>query len=200
MYKKSQNPKEIRALCNFMRDRMAQGSLKSYLEIGSYAGESLDYIVSIMSKDAKVVLVDLGDNSSARTELLKKIEAYNNSDYLKLDIHLITGDSKNAFIVDKVRELCPPRAYDLCFIDGCHDFEYVASDLENYGPMSSYVAMHDIDPRCIPKQVEKHWYEKPCAAHVWRVLKLSRQVDEFIDKESDRPMGIGVLRGITIGR
>lgn len=197
MYKVSQNPKEILGLKEYIKSK---GPFKSYLEIGSYAGESLDYLATAMETNAKIVLVDLGDNPSARKELLNKIEGYENSEHLNFNITLVSGDSRDPLVIDKVRELCPARAFDLCFIDGCHDFEYVVSDLANYGPMSSYVAMHDIDPRCIPRQKEKHWYEKPCAAHAWQVLKLSREVDEFIDETSDKPMGIGVLRGITIGR
>lgn len=184
-------------MCNYMRTMMPKGTITSYLEIGSYAGESLEYVTKILASGAKVVLVDLGDNKAAREKLLERCKSYEGEG--GLDIHLVTGDSTDPLVISKVRDLCPPHSFDLCFIDGCHDFSYVVADLGNYSPLSSYVAMHDIDPRCIQKQVEKHWFEKPCAAHAWSVLKLSRSVDEFIDAESARPMGIGLLRGITIG-
>jgi len=179
---------------------MADGSIKSYLEIGSYAGESLMYMVPALAPDARIVLVDLGDNPEARTELLAKLEALENDDTNTFDIHLVTGYSETRETLAKVSELCPPRGYDLGFIDGNHDFAYVIKDLENYGPLCSFIAMHDIDPRSISRQITKHGFEKPCAAHAWKVLKLSRTVDEFIDTEAEKPMGIGVLRGITIGR
>jgi len=196
-YKQSQNPKEITGLRNHMRTMMPKGTLSSYLEIGSYAGESFEYMVPALKKGATVVLVDLGDNKAARQNLLEILDKAEKENSLK--IHLVTGDSTDPLVISKVKDLCPPHSFDLCFIDGCHDFSYVVSDLANYSPLSSYVALHDIDPRCIQKQVEKHWFEKPCAAHVWSVLKLSRSVDEFIDADAKRPMGIGVLRGITIG-
>lgn len=198
MIKVSQHPREITRMTNWVRSRMPHGTIKSYLEIGSYAGESLEYVSKIMASGAKVVLVDLGDNQEARAKLIETCEKFEGEG--GLDIHLVTGDSTSEKTVEAVRDLCPPRAFDLGFIDGCHDFGYVVRDIGNYGPLCSYLALHDVNPNAIPRQIEKHGYEKPCAAHVWSVLKLSRDVEEFIDEDADKPMGIGLLRGITVGR
>lgn len=176
--------------------KLPVGTLSSYLEIGSYAGESLLYTAKYLQKDARVVLVDLGDNGAAREALMKVIGSLRD----RFNITLISGDSTDPQVIDKVRDLCPSYCYDLTLIDGNHDFAYVVSDLKHYGPFSSYVAMHDIDPRAIQKNIKKHGYEKPSAAHVWQVLRLTRTVEEFINAENEEsPKGLGVVPGLSIG-
>lgn len=192
--KQSQDEKEITGMLDCV-SRKVGGTFDSYLEIGSYAGESFLYVEKYLAPNARVVLVDLGDNKEANDHLVKILESLQD----KYDIHLIHGDSTAPDTVSLVKDLCPESFFDLCLIDGNHDFHYVTSDLRTYGPLSSFIAMHDIDPRSILRNTEKHGYEKPCAAHVWQAVRICRMVDEFINPENEVPMGLGVLTGLSIG-
>lgn len=57
---------------------------------------------------------------------------------------LVQGRSQDPAVVAEVREHAP---YDFCFIDADHTYEAVKADWENYGPMCSVVAFHDIVAR-----------------------------------------------------
>jgi len=188
-FKVSQEQEEIEALLKEV------GEISSYLEIGSYAGESLLYVYKYLKEGSTVVLVDLPVNQKARDHLMKVIETLGKAG---ITVHLISGDSQDPFIIEKAREFAPSGFYDLTFIDGNHDFDYVVKDLHAYGPMSKRIAMHDIDPRAIKANKAKHGYEKPSAAHVWQVLKMSGETQEFIKQGSSKPRGLGLLRGTSI--
>lgn len=188
-FKVSQDPKEIDDL------RKAVGPITSYLEIGSYAGESLLFMAKNFAEGAHVTLIDLPVNQAARqnlVDIVKELQKY-------YTVTLISADSRDPVVVQKARELAPNGYYDLVFIDGNHDFEYVISDLANYGPMGKLIAMHDVDPRAIQANVQKHGFEKPSAAHVWQAVRLCRDTQEFINPDSLKPRGLGLLRGISIG-
>lgn len=187
--KQSQDPYEILQLRGYMRSNTPNGRIDSYLEIGSYAGESLTYMAELFHEDTQVVLVDLGDNHKAREALVEVIKG------LDCKVQLITGDSTDLAVTKRVAELCPHGKYDLCFIDGCHDYDYVLSDIRTYARYANKVAMHDINPDAIPRQLQKHGYPKPCAAHLWKVVKLFVPYSEFINTNSQVPMGIGVFNG-----
>lgn len=48
------------------------------------------------------------------------------------DDQIIVGDSTARATVDRVRQLAP---FDVVYIDGCHEYDYVARDILNYAPM-----------------------------------------------------------------
>lgn len=192
MYKVAQqDPEEILPMLKYVRTRLAHGYIRRYLEIGSYAGESLLYAAKFMKPGSEATLVDLGDNKAAQANLYKVMIQLNE---MGIQTYYLRGYAEDLDIVHEAHKLRRGGRWDLCLIDGCHDFRNVVQNYADYGAEANLVAFHDIDPRCIAKNIEKHGYEKPSAAHVWQVLKLSGlRTAEFINEDSEKPKGLGVV-------
>lgn len=63
-----------------------------------------------------------------------------------LPYHVLTGDSSNPGVVDKVRNLVD-GSVDFLFIDGDHSYDAVSRDFMMYSPMvrsGGIIALHDI--------------------------------------------------------
>ncbi len=179
-----QSAKELAELIELFK----QENVRSYLEIGSRFGGSLWHITNSLPKGSTVVSIDLPHRNKrgeydARTFLencvkkLKTDKGYN--------VHLFLGDSTNADIVSKVKNLGP---FDACFIDANHTLPYVTKDWENYGPMCRIVCFHDIS-----------WYRASLPPHTmpidvpgfWKGLKDGFQHREIKYEPQDN--GIGIL-------
>lgn len=113
--------------------------VRSYLEIGSKFGASLDRIARSMPKGSRVVSVDLpGEGHASRASLSDVIAALRKDGY---DARIIWGDSTYHGVINRVKELAP---FDAVFIDANHTAPYVEKDWANYGPLARIVAFHDI--------------------------------------------------------
>lgn len=181
-----------------------------YLEIGSYAGESLYYISQILPAVSKIVLVDLGDNHIARSILHVVVEYVR--DKYEHNVQLVTGDSTDKTMVQTVKD-----NYDLCFIDANHSFDYARADYENYGPMATRVAFHDISRDNIERSRVKHGgVYQAVVGHLWEGIKATvnqkppqfggPQIEldnwfEIVDNRNtlDKPRGFGVIYGGKFG-
>lgn len=170
-----------------------------YLEIGSYAGESLFFLSQVFPRGSEITLVDLGENNVARKILLPTIEFIQQEYGHK--ITLLTGLSNDPGILEQVKA---KGRFDMVFIDANHDFGWAMQDFLNYRDKAEWIAFHDISDFNIVKTVIKYGKEVANAAHVWTVLKNIYPKDqwvEFIDYDNDpdmskmdlKPKGIGVL-------
>jgi len=193
----------------------------SYLEIGSYAGESLYYMAQLMPKGSTIVLVDLGDNVNARS-LLLDIIVLCKKDYGH-NIELINGLSNNLGTIETVKSFVKKetKRYDLCFIDANHNFEWVIQDFKNYRSLTRWLSFHDISEFNTNKTKIKYGIFQANANHFWQAVKLllpktnkyygleGKEIEEtnwleiiqeidFSPKEEDRlvpkPRGMGILR------
>jgi hypothetical protein len=97
----------------------------------------------------------------------------------------ILGDSTTQEVINRVQLFGP---FDAALIDGDHTFEGVKKDWENYSPMASMVALHDIVGHGQAEKVHGNPVEVP---RFWEALKhtLFAHV-EFVSPGS--AMGIGV--------
>lgn len=184
-------------------------SLKfKYLEIGSYAGESLYYVSQILPRGSTIVLVDLGDNGTARQILYSVI------DYVVRTfghyVPLVSGNSTSSDTVKKVKDI--EEHFNLCFIDGNHTFDVALQDYENYGPLAERVSFHDISQANIDRDVAKYPPRgQPLVSHLWKGIKASVKEKtvvyegesdltnwfEIIDRSNTlvKPRGFGVIYG-----
>lgn len=171
-----QDPAELEA---FVRVVKSEG-VRSYLEIGSKFGGSLDAIVHAMPVGARAVAVDLGASNDLKSVVSRlKIDLY--------DIHLVLGDSVDSRTVEKVRALGP---YDLVLIDANHHESYVRKDWFNYGPMGRVVAFHDIAYDLGDRQPKPWKIEVP---KVWNEIKNGYRYLEIKLCNTGRDNGIGIL-------
>jgi hypothetical protein len=84
------------------------------------------------------------------------------------------------------------RAFDLCFIDGDHSWEWVSRDYENVGRFARVCAFHDINDAATDRM------EGGGSSRHWAWLKATRgnagAFHEILDHSDSKPvMGIGVF-------
>lgn len=154
---------------------LKQEGVRSYLEIGSDHGESLERIASFLTAPAKLVAVDVG----AAPRLIDVLAALRTTGH---DAHLIVGDSTNLRTIARVVELGP---FDACFIDANHALPFVTADWNNYGPLCRVVGFHDIGWQPNPR---KRLIEVP---QLWESIKDNYRHLEI--RKYSRKYGIGVL-------
>jgi len=128
-----------------------------FLEIGVFKGRVLatvQLISNFLNKKCKIFGITPLDDSA------DKYSNYEKSDYLS-DIKksfqisgvsfdnttIIQGYSQEPRVIDKAKE---GEFYDMVFIDGCHDYEIVCQDIENYSKMlkvGGYLILDDASSR-----------------------------------------------------
>jgi len=124
-----------------------------FLEIGVYKGRILSLIQllsKLLNKNVKIwgitPLSNVGDKFSNynNENYLNSIEnSFNNSNVSFENTEIIQGFSQNDYIINKAKE---NMSYDIIFIDGCHDYEIVCFDINNYSKMlksGGYLVLDD---------------------------------------------------------
>ncbi len=124
----------------------------NFLEIGVYKGRVLSIIQlisNLLNKMPKIYgitpLENVGDKYSTYTKSnylddIKRSFSINN---LSFDnVNIIKGYSQDINIINQVKDI----QYDIIFIDGCHDYDIVCLDIENYTPLlkkNGYLVLDD---------------------------------------------------------
>lgn len=162
-------------------DLLRREGARSYLEIGSKFGGSLDRVARALPVGSRIVSVDLpGDKSGSRAALSEVVSGLSKDGY---QARLIWGDSTYPGVVNMVKRLAP---FDAVFIDANHTAPYVEKDWENYGPLARIVAFHDV-----AGTIRKEGRLAIEVKEVWDRIKTGYRYEECI---LDAPHnGIGVL-------
>lgn len=114
-------------------------------EIGTAAGGNAKVLYDLL-KPSRLLLID--DNSH-RSGANARIETLDGVPRIE-----IIGDSRSQAIVCSAFRAMP--SCELLFIDGCHDYPYVAQDFANYAPMvitGGLMAFHDTNHEPGPMMV-----------------------------------------------
>jgi hypothetical protein len=166
--KTSQNYSELNGFLNWVENlvKVNNNAPFKYIEIGSYAGESLYYISQILPENSLITIVDLGDNKVANKVLEEKIIPLISK---KHEVLYLKGDARNPEAVNKAKAKGP---YNLCFIDANHNFEFAIEDFKNYGPFSHWISFHDISKFNTAKTKSKYGVYQANANHIWECIKL----------------------------
>ena len=172
--KRYQNTKELDTFIDMMRGE----GIRSFIEIGSRFGGTLDRIGRTLPLGSRIVSVDI----CCEERLDDAVINLRNDGY---DAHLIIGNSADLDTVNQVKALGP---FDLVFIDANHKTHYVWSDWNNYGPMGRIVAFHDIGWKFIPERPDRAALAVP---EVWNEIKLKYRHAEISYLGASN--GIGVL-------
>ncbi len=132
-----------------------------FLEVGVYKGQILSLVQLLANqwgKEAAITGVTmLSDFSGSKGEFPK----YEDRDYftdimtfhetfgLNFDpAQLIVGDSTADWVIDRAKSRAP---FDLVYIDGSHEYEYVRADIEHYAPLvkpGGFLVMDDAACDC----------------------------------------------------
>ena len=106
-----------------------------FLEVGVYKGQILS-LVRLLAPRADITGVTMLSNFSG----LGKFPPFPDGDYRQhiVDLHehfnqpmptLVVGDSTNAVVQEQALDRGP---FDVVYVDGCHEYEYVMNDLAFY--------------------------------------------------------------------
>lgn len=181
-YRISQDPVEFERFIDIATSR----GVTSYLEIGARHGGSFYEVVSRLPAGSTAIAVDLPNGLWGKTASEQSLTACVHELWAKgYDVHTILGNSQDEATIQRVAQRAP---YDLVFIDGCHLYEDVKMDWDNYGPMSRIVAFHDIDGEKVKCKNPDVFVQVP---RLWRELKEVFPHEEIITAGSQ--MGIGVI-------
>ncbi len=113
-----------------------------FLEIGVFKGQTIS-LVSLLNrlykKDGMVYgitpLSKSGDKYATHPDIDYEeaiMTIYAQSGLDASDLEIIQGYSNDSQIIEQAEQLGP---YDLVYVDGCHDYDVVVSDLKHYGNM-----------------------------------------------------------------
>ncbi len=163
-----QDPNELSWFCSLTQTL----GVKSYLEIGSFSGDSLYAVIANAPIGSLGVTIDIDTRPSLGTR-----EELSNLGYIIKDIQ---GDSKDPKVINQATTLGP---YDLVLIDGDHTYDGISQDWSNYKDLAPVVAIHDVAGRDNPytKDVYRFWQE----------LKPGKKYIEV--NFSDYQIGYGVI-------
>jgi cephalosporin hydroxylase len=133
IYRAQQNEAELAEYVNVLRHE----NIRSYLEIGCKWGGTLFRVAQVMPKGSKIVALDMpnGDTIKSLRSCITELKL------MGYDATLLIGDSTDEAMIAQVKKLAP---FDACLIDANHTLPYVTADFENYGPLATIVAFHDI--------------------------------------------------------
>ena len=125
----------------------------SFLEIGVYKGKvmaSVQLIAMSLNKQCNIVgispLADVGDKYSKynSSDFLSDIQTgYANSGITFDNTKIIKEYSQNLAALNESKDYGP---YDIVYIDGCHDYDVVCQDIDNYLPLlkpTGFLVMDD---------------------------------------------------------
>ena len=171
-----QNPVEISDFIFALKRHEQKAGLKleSFLEIGFSAGIN-NTILNKFFEFSRIVAVDTFggevNGSALKGNLMNK------------PLTLVCGDSTSKNVIEIVGRL---GRYDLIFIDGNHNYEYVKKDFDNYRRFlnnNGVIALHDL--------ANPEW---PGIDKLWNEIKTSNDYhcQEFICKDYLLQYGIGM--------
>lgn len=179
-------PTQIRQEIMGLLQRLQESPPRTVVEIGTSKGGTLFLLTQVAAPDARLVSIDcrprLGDNGRWRNSMIR---AFGRPDQ---ELDVICADSHAPATVARLRESLGDRQIDFLFIDGDHSYAGAKRDLELYGPFvrrDGLIAMHDI----VPGREEN----VGGVPDLWREVKASRVVQEFVADWAQGGLGIGVF-------
>jgi hypothetical protein len=187
LVKKSQDDYEFGKFLDWIHKNITShknGDPCVYMEIGSYAGESLRGVAQVLPEGSYLIVVDLASNPSAEAQLQQTLvevqEKYNHK------VKAFFGDSNNPSVIFEVEKYLASIKEkdlrighpDLVFIDGNHTFKYAYNDYITWRNHFSFVAFHDISKNAIVRASMKHnGIEQAVVAHIW--LMLTEMIPQY---------------------
>lgn len=150
-----QDKRELELYIDFVKSL----GINSYLEIGSFQGDSLYSVLTNANPkclgiaiDKQVLEVHVDKQRYLGPKKLNKTIKELNS--LGYNTKALIGDSKDPKIIAKAKSEGP---YDLLFIDGDHSYSGVKADWDNYSSLAKVIVLHDVYQPMSSGLVKQFW-------------------------------------------
>jgi predicted O-methyltransferase YrrM len=180
--------KQVRSEIMSLAELISSVRPKSFLEIGTASGGSLFILSQCLSRDAKIISIDLPEGEFGGGYPQYKNKFYRSFASFNQTITLVRADSHLQSTVSQAETLLNNEKLEFLFIDGDHTYEGVKHDFETYKHLvkkNGIIAFHD---------VAKHSPNSKCKVHLfWDEIKEKYEYKEFIEKPDQGWAGIGVI-------
>ena len=135
------------------------------VEIGALYGGATA-VLALANPKARVVTIDEFSWTPPNHSKAGKAVLRANLDKLGIEnVEIIEGDSR-------IVGIGWTEPIDLLFVDGGHDFQYVFTDLINFGPHASVIAVHDYNNPRSAASVNRAVDGFILAYPVWEIVKV----------------------------
>jgi predicted O-methyltransferase YrrM len=158
-------------------------------EIGTSKAGTLFLLLQASAPNATVVSMDLAIPLKFRLPMHVAKQSHQH-------LHLFTGDSHSAKMVERLQKKLKGHTLDVLFIDGDHSYAGVKADFEQYAPLvrkGGIVALHDIVPDYAQTKGITTYADSGEVPHFWQEIKTQYRYTELIEASSQDGYGIGVL-------
>lgn len=176
-----QQPRQLAQSMIWLSDK----DIKSYLDIGTFYGDTFSFICSYLKMFGLTRAVALDTNRYfCDIDILRFLLGieFEISYIFREDPIIRSGTGSMA-------SLAASYKYDLVFIDGNHQYSVVKDDYESVGMHAKYCMFHDINDEYVERECEG---KGPVG--FWRDLgKPNNKVEYLYHPEGKRVMGIGIL-------
>jgi predicted O-methyltransferase YrrM len=179
----AQHEAEILAMLAFAAER----DPRTVVEIGTSTGGTTFLLSAMLPSVTCLIGLDILVRNQAR------LRAFVRDD---LDLHLISGSSRDAGTLRAVTEALRGRPIDLLFIDGDHSFSGAAEDFRTFRRLvrpGGLIAFHDIVPDATLRSGAESLTWAGEVPVLWEILRSQYPSHEFVDSFDQEAFGIGVL-------
>jgi predicted O-methyltransferase YrrM len=176
---------ELASLVGVVRDIRP----RTVLEIGTFKGGTLACWAETATEDAHLVCIDRLEDTFGIVQTEAHVAHLRQLIKPRQRLTFLPMDSQDAATVEAVQEALAGAAVDFLWIDGDHRDAAVRRDYALYSRLvapGGTIAFHDIHPDPAFPNNQSH--------HLWRELRQTQPVREFIDQ--DHPGGTGMGIGV----
>tara|TARA_B100001250_G_C19796776_1_gene789099 strand:- start:1888 stop:2547 length:660 start_codon:yes stop_codon:yes gene_type:complete len=168
-------PDELAELIIYLKKACKKKKINNFLEIGFSHGICNTILNKFFNFKTNVSIDTFGPHINGNV-LLANMRFKN--------LTLFCGNSNNKLIINGIKKF---EKFDLIFIDGSHEYDYVKKDFESYFPMlnsKGLIIFHDINIK--DSGSKKFWNE------IKRKFK-KKKIKEIIVKKYKFSFGYGIL-------
>ena len=163
--------------------KLQEHNVKRILEIGSYAGESLQLFKKFLGEDIIVICIDPWQDMPDENDILSKQNFNFVETQFNENSRILHRYAKVKFMSQEIYEMFADGYFDCLYIDGLHTYEQVKLDIQLYQSKvrnGGIISGHDYDIGFTEEQIQ-FFYDLNGNAIIRK--NVTRAIHEFFNKE-----------------